>query len=190
MRPPRTELILTEWVVLALVAEGPTHGWAIARALRPEGAVGAVWSCRAPLVYRAITLLTEAGLVRPAGAAEGRGPNRTILEVTPAGGEAAAEWLLEPVAHVRDLRSELLVKLLLLDRRGLDPAPLVRRQRERLDPIATDFGAQAERATGSEQLIALWRSTATRAALEFLAIVASRPDEADDVVEPLRHERR
>jgi len=190
MRPPRTELTLTERVVLALVAEGPTHGWAIARALRPGGEVGTAWSCRAPLVYRALALLAEAGLVRPAGEAEGRGPNRTIVEATPAGHEAVAAWLREPVARGRDLRSELLVKLLLLDRRGLDPAPLVRRQRERLDPIATDFGAQAERATGSEQLIALWRSTATRAALEFLAIVASRPDEADDDVEPLRHERR
>lgn len=174
MRPPRTELTLTEWVVLALVAEGPTHGWAIARSLRPDGAVGAVWSCRTPLVYRAVTLLTEAALVRPAGAAGGRGPNRTILAATPAGRAAVARWLLEPVAHVRDLRSELLVKLLLLDRRGLDPAPLVRRQRERLDALATDFAAQAARSTGSEQLVATWRSTATRAALEFLATLEAR----------------
>jgi PadR family transcriptional regulator AphA len=176
MRPPRTELTLTERVVLALVAEGPTHGWAIARALRPGGEVGTAWSCRAPLVYRALALLAEAGLVQPVGEAEGRGPNRTILEATPAGHEAVAAWLREPVARGRDLRSELLVKLLLLDRRGLDPAPLVERQRELLLAILAGFAAQAERGGGGERLVALWRATATRAALEFLdRIDAPRP---------------
>ena len=171
MRPPRTELTLTEWVVLALVTEGPTHGWAIARAMRPAGSIGAVWSCRAPLVYRAITRLVEADLVRAAGPAQGNGPNRTLLQATAAGIEAVGAWLREPVAHVRDLRSELLVKLLLLERRGLDRAPLVGRQRERLDELAAGLESQADGAAGSERLVALWRSTTMRAARDFLGML-------------------
>ena len=171
MRPPRTELTLTEWVVLALVAEGPTHGWAIARAMRPGGSIGDVWSCRAPLVYRAIARLVEADLVRPAGPTQGKGPNRTLLEATAAGTEAVAAWLREPVAHVRDLRSELLVKLLLLERRGQDRAPLVRKQRRRLDELAAGLDSQADGAVGSERLVALWRSTTTQAARDFLGIL-------------------
>jgi DNA-binding PadR family transcriptional regulator len=171
MRPPRTEPTLTEWVVLALVAEGSTHGWAIARAMRPDGSIGGVWSCRAPLVYRAIALLVEADLVRPAGPAQGKGPNRILLEATATGRAAVDAWLREPVAHVRDLRSELLAKLLLLERLGQDRAPLVGRQRRLLDELSTSLGRQAERATGSERLVALWRSTTTRAALDFLGLL-------------------
>jgi DNA-binding PadR family transcriptional regulator len=171
MRPPRTGLTLTEWVVLALVAEGPTHGWAIARAMRPGGSIGGVWSCRAPLVYRAIARLVEADLVRPAGPAQGDGPNRTLLEATSTGSEAVATWLREPVAHVRDLRSELLVKLLLLERLGQDRAPLVRRQRQRLDELAAGLDGQADVSAGSERLVALWRSTTMRAARDFLGVL-------------------
>jgi len=171
MRPPRTELTLTEWIVLALIGEGPTHGWAIVRALRPEGSLGAVWSSRAPLVYRAIRLLEEAGLITSTGPAVGRGPSRTIMAITPAGDEGVNEWLAEPVAHVRDLRTELLVKLLLHQRRGLDPSLLIRRQRERLEPIATGLTDRVPAASGGERMVVAWRAKTAQAALEFLGAI-------------------
>ena len=180
MRPPRTELTLTEWIVLALIGEGPTHGWAIARALRPEGSLGAVWSCRAPLVYRAIRLLEGAALVTSTGPAAGRGPSRTILGITPAGNEAVGEWLMEPVDHVRDLRTELLVKLLLHERLGLDPSLLVRRQRDRLVPIATGLIDRVPAASGGERMVVAWRAKTAQAALEFLgAIEATATGESE-----------
>jgi DNA-binding PadR family transcriptional regulator len=173
MRPARTELTLTEWIVLTVIGEGPTHGWAIARALRPEGSLGAVWSCRAPLVYRAIRLLEGAGLVASTGPAAGRGPSRTILEITPAGSEAMGDWLAEPVAHVRDLRTELLVKLLLHERRGRDPSLLVRRQRELLVPIAAGLTDRVPAASGGERLVVAWRAMTAQAALEFLEAIGT-----------------
>lgn len=170
MRPARTELTLTEWVVLALIAEGPTHGWAVVRAMRPEGPLGVVWSSRAPLVYRAIRILISADLVRAVGSADGKGPSRTVLEATPAGHAAVGEWFAEPVAHVRDLRSELLAKLLLLERRGLDPERLIGRQREHLETLARQLDRQlADAGEGSQRLVTLWRSTTARAAFRFLA---------------------
>lgn len=36
-------LSLTEWVVLALLAEEPSHGFAVARTLSPSSALGQVW---------------------------------------------------------------------------------------------------------------------------------------------------
>jgi len=50
MPRPRDELTAGEWAVLALLAEAPTHGFAIAKAMAPEGEVGKVWSVRRPLV--------------------------------------------------------------------------------------------------------------------------------------------
>ena len=45
---------LTDWVVLALVVEQPRHGFALARELAADGALGEVWTVPRPLVYRAI----------------------------------------------------------------------------------------------------------------------------------------
>jgi hypothetical protein len=53
------------------------------------------------------------------------------VEVTAAGARRVAAWLDEPVARVRDARSELMLKLLFLDRRGVDPGRLLDAQRER-----------------------------------------------------------
>ena len=184
MRPARTELTLTEWIVLAVIGESPNHGWAIARSLRPEGSLGAVWSSRAPLVYRAIRLLEEAGLVTSTGSAAGRGPSRTVLGITPAGSQAVGEWLIEPVAHVRDLRTELLVKLLLHERLGQDPSLLVGRQRERLMPIAAGLTDRVPAASGGERLVVAWRAKTAQAALEFLETVG-----AAGAVEPERLRR-
>ncbi len=39
-----------EWAVLASVAERPTHGFAVAKALGPSGEIGRVWSLSRPLV--------------------------------------------------------------------------------------------------------------------------------------------
>jgi PadR family transcriptional regulator AphA len=43
------------------------------------------------------------------------GPARAQLQATPQGREAAERWLRQPAAHARDIRSELLVKVALLD---------------------------------------------------------------------------
>ena len=39
----------------------------------------------------------------------GLGPQRTIFAATPQGHQAAEDWLDTPVAHVRDIRSHLLL---------------------------------------------------------------------------------
>src|ERR1700678_4322530 len=95
-----------------------------------DGEVGRVWSIRPAVVYRTVGLLVEAGLARRGAARPGlRGEPRTPLRVTAAGRRAVDRWLQEPVGHVRDLRSALLLKLLFLERGGFDRAPLLHAQR-------------------------------------------------------------
>jgi len=36
------ELSIADWVVLGVVAEAPTHGWPVVRALRADGPIGRV----------------------------------------------------------------------------------------------------------------------------------------------------
>jgi DNA-binding PadR family transcriptional regulator len=60
-------LSLTEWLVLYVAAEKPTHGFAVAAQLRRDSALGAVWHVGRPQVYRSLERLTGLGLIRELG---------------------------------------------------------------------------------------------------------------------------
>ena len=164
----RDELSVGEWAVLALLSEKPAHGFALARAMAPGGEVGQVWSMRRPLVYRALETLEQRGLIRPAGTVPSQtGPQRTILEVTPAGRLAVTTWLKQPVSHVRDARSLLMLKLLFLSRRDADLTPLLTAQRAQFSAHEETLSAALERMQGFDRTLLLWRLENTTAALRF-----------------------
>lgn len=169
----------SEWAVLALLAEAPTHGFAIARAMAEDGQVGKVWSLRRPRVYYAINVLARLGFARPAGTvASSSGPHRTVLRITPAGRRAVTDWLATPIEHVRDTRSLLLLKLLFLDRRQADTGPLLRAQRARFEQIAQRLQDAVDDADGFDQTLLKWRLETATAALRFIAAVAEPGDRA------------
>ena len=167
-------LSLAEWTVLAVLSERPAHGFAIAQLTAPGGELGRIWHIPRPIVYRAIGRLLESGLVTPDAVESGRGPQRTIYTVTPQGREAVAHWLDTPVQHVRDVRSHLLVKLALLDRAGIDPAGLLKRQKATLEPIAQAIKAERPQRQGFDATLLAWRRATTAATISFL----------DDIIEP------
>ena len=168
-RPPRTEPSLPGWAALGLLCESPAHGWALAQTLSPAGAVGRVYSCTRPLVYRALRQLRDAELVDIRGTSPSdAGPARTTLGATRRGRSAFARWRGAKVAHVRDLRSELMVKLLFHDREGLDPAPLLREQAAALAVTERSLEAQVGSTSGFDRTLALWRLSMGRAALSFV----------------------
>jgi DNA-binding PadR family transcriptional regulator len=163
------ELATGEWAALAFVAEAPTHGFAVARAMATGGDVGRVWAMRRPLVYRTLDVLAGLELIREAGTETSTtGPRRTLLEITPAGRERLERWLSAPVEHVRDARSELMLKLLFLDRAGTDSAPLLAAQRDRFAALAAELESEAAAAEGFARTLALWRLETTRAAVRFV----------------------
>ena len=80
------------------------------------------------------------------------------------------------MSHTRDVRSELLVKLALLDRAGTDPQPLLDAQREHLAPLADALHARLGDATGFDRTLALWRYETVSATIRFLdALSAPAP---------------
>jgi DNA-binding PadR family transcriptional regulator len=162
-------LSLAEWAVLCLVCESPSHGFALARILGGDGELGQIWRVPKPVVYRALQRLEAAGLVaviqlQPSS----EGPVRSLVDATDAGRVDAAAWLARPVSHNRDIRSELLIKLALVDRAGGDPAPLLEAQRSQLQPVADALRARLAGATGIDRSIILWRSETVDATLRFL----------------------
>lgn len=159
--------LLGEWACLGILAEEPAHGWAVAARLRPDGDVGRVWQLSRPLTYRSIDQLTQRGWVEPVAEEPGdAGPNRTILAPTPAGRARLRGWLRSPVEHQRDLRSDLLLKLVFAARLGVDVADLLARQRVIVDRHAAVLTAATD--DDPTDVVALWRLEATRAAQRFL----------------------
>lgn len=163
--------LLGEWACLGLLVAGPSHGFALASRLAPSGDVGRVWSMSRPLTYRSLDQLTERGLAEQVGVEQGRaGGQRVVFGATRLGRSVLEAWLAEPVPHLRDLRSELLLKLMVLDLLGRDPSSLLRAQRE-LVAIAL---ALLERDAGRD-VVGLWRAESAAAALRFLDRLLAGP---------------
>ena len=159
--PPR---LLGEWACLGLLVVAPSHGFALAARLAPSGDVGRVWSMSRPLTYRSLDQLAERGLVEQVGVEQGRaGGQRVVFGATRLGRSVLDAWIDEPVPHLRDLRSELLLKLVVLDLLGRDVSSLLRRQRHL---VATAREA-LERDAGRD-VVGLWRAESASAALGFL----------------------
>jgi DNA-binding PadR family transcriptional regulator len=173
-RVARSGLLLGEWACLGVLLDNPAHGFSIAAQLRPDTTVGRVWSLSRPLTYRSLDQLADRGLVRPIGSEPGHaGPNRTILAVTPRGRTQLLEWLAMPVEHLRDLRAELLLKLVLADRCSVDIADMLEAQRVRIESQAAALAGVAFDVDGSvRDVVALWRFEASQAGLRFLEQVA------------------
>jgi PadR family transcriptional regulator AphA len=152
------ELSLADQACLAVIGESPTHGWAIVKLLAPDGELGRIWSLSRPLTYRSIERLVDLGLVdrREAG-------RRAELGITAAGRRRRRAWLDAPVTHLRDLRTEFLLKLALRERAGIEADDLFERQLAILDPAIVALTRHEPR-----DAVGRWRREAALAARRFL----------------------
>lgn len=134
-----------------------------------------MWTVPRPIVYRSLATLTERGLIEETGTAdESRGPKRTIVRATRSGRAALKRWLEMPVEHVRDVRTELLVKLALLDRAGRPARDLVERQIAHLEPVIRAVSAPTG-AEGFDVVLARWRREQALAVDRFLRSLLASP---------------
>jgi DNA-binding PadR family transcriptional regulator len=142
---PAADLTPSEYAVLALVAEKPVHGWALAVKLAKGGEIGAIWSLGRPLVYHSLERLEREKLIKAVGLERGdRGPHRVVFGATPKGRAALRSWLAQPVEHVREIRSLFLLKVVLSQRVGIDVEPLLVAQRAVVVPFVTWLEAQLD----------------------------------------------
>jgi PadR family transcriptional regulator AphA len=144
-----------------------------------DGEIGRIWTLSRALTYRAIDGLADKGLVTRDPEATRNGRERVLLEPTAAGRRAVRTWLDAPVQHLRDVRTELLVKLELRQRAGLETESLLRAQQEEFDhAIATLTSSGPD-----DDLVTLWRRESARSVRRFLD-EALRPASAAAAVPP------
>ena len=159
----RQDAQLARNVVLALVVHTPRHGWAIHEELSPTGDIGRAWTLSRQLVYRAIDTLVEDALVKRATPKDGGGGDKVIISPTATGKRAAMQWLDSPVAHLRDVRTELVLKVMLRDRMNLPLSPFLALQHEVFDPLIASINKDA-----SASPVNLWRRESANAVKRYL----------------------
>ncbi len=95
--------------VLAVLAQGPAHGYDLYQYLRTN--LGPVWGLGLSQVYGLLAKLEQAGLVGHERISQDTRPDKKVFRLTPAGSEAFAAWVSAPVKRMRELRLDFLAKL-------------------------------------------------------------------------------
>ena len=169
VRTRTDELLLGEWACLALLTQGPAHGYDVATRLAPSGDIGRVWSLSRPLTYRALDQLARRGLITPVAEERGKaGGKRTILAPTPQGKRLVRRWLEQPVPHFRAVRDELLLKLVLCSTLDIDAGRLLASQRAVFAPMVDALATSGSGRRAVADPVAVWRYESSRSALRFI----------------------
>jgi PadR family transcriptional regulator AphA len=174
-REGEQQLLLGEWACLGILYSEPTHGFAIAARLKPNSAVGRVWSISRPLTYRCLDQLASRGYIHAVGEEPGlAGGNRTILAATRSGRAQLRKWLHTPVEHLRDLRSDLLLKLIIADLCNIDISPMLEKQHALIAQLAETIASKVDDGASAD-VVELWRSESSQAALRFVERLRRNP---------------
>lgn len=158
-----SQLSLIEATCLALIDQGATHGYDIAKRFHPEGDIGEVFTQTNPVVYRALKSLEAVQLVKSTDALGVRKQLKFALTVTTEGERVLRSWLNAPAIHIRDLRTEFLVKLHLRELAGLKQKKFIALQRGALENVLSHLLANPSRSA-----VAIWRREQARAVARFL----------------------
>lgn len=177
---PRAQANLTPtaYTILGLLYTRPMHGYEIARYFRPDTELGQVVPADMSTVYTFLKELQEQGLICGERITVGSRPPRTVFSVTREAEALFLDWLHRPVARMREVRLDFLLKLYFLRHRDVaEVQALVEAQitacRRYLDRLKA---AQRELdPTGFEYLVLESKLNAAQSVLTWLRSVADRP---------------
>jgi DNA-binding PadR family transcriptional regulator len=97
-------------VLLALLAEEPTHGYELKRQF--DETVGKLWPVQQAQIYNNLRLLEKDGLIAFDTRVEQENlPDRKNYRLTSAGQQELASWLTTPVETSRQLKDDFYLKL-------------------------------------------------------------------------------
>lgn len=178
--PDTADVTLESGLCLALIRNGCDHGYVIAQRFLPEADIGQIYTLSRPAVYRELQYLERVGWVLSSEARGNRGQKMRSLRLSKSGAQVVEKWMDSPVAHIRDVRTEFLAKVVLLQEGGEDASVLMQKQREFFKPTFEALLHERD-----DSVVALWRREQVRAVSRFLdeleGVVSSSGDgEVDD----------
>lgn len=178
--PDTADVTLESGLCLALIRNGCDHGYVIAQRFLPEADIGQIYTLSRPAVYRELQYLERVGWVLSSEARGNRGQKMRSLRLSKSGAQVVEKWMASPVAHIRDVRTEFLAKVVLLQEGGEDASVLMQKQRDFFKPTFEALLHERD-----DSVVALWRREQVRAVSRFLdeleGVVSSSGDgEVDD----------
>jgi DNA-binding PadR family transcriptional regulator len=120
----KSGLSAAEYAILGLVYQQPVHGYQIAQEMAPDRALGLICPLRRSNVYFLLGNLERRGLIEVEQRRDDAYPPKTVLKATAAGRRAFETWIWQPVARLREVRLDFLLKAYFL--RDAEPESVLR----------------------------------------------------------------
>ncbi|HEV8714693.1 MAG TPA: helix-turn-helix transcriptional regulator [Candidatus Binatia bacterium] len=170
-------LTATAYAILGLLRGRPMHGYEIAQHFKPEADLGQVVPADMSTIYTFLKDLQEHGLIRGERETVGARPPRTVFSLTPEAESLFLEWLCRPVARMREVRMDFLLKLYFARQLGATEAKaLIKAQTATCrDYLERQRASARDLDTASfESLVLESKLTAAESILDWLNRIASR----------------
>jgi DNA-binding PadR family transcriptional regulator len=100
-----------EYILLGLIKEEPTHGYALFEKLRNNPELSLIWQVKRSKLYYLLDKLETDGYLTSSLSKEGSYPERNVYQITAKGSELLEQWLYSPVLSTRYVRLAFLSKL-------------------------------------------------------------------------------
>ena len=128
--PLQPERPSTEYALLGLLMDGPSHGYDLTRQFSASSELGKVCRLEMSMLYGVLKKLEREELILSREEAVSGNKSRRIVELTERGRHEFEGWLVHPVRHTREIRLDFMVKLYFARLR--DPALALRLLEEQL----------------------------------------------------------
>lgn len=110
MPKTKTDLTPAEYAVLGLLRERPTHGYELKRQFVGESGLARVCPIEPAMVYAILRSLSGLELIDGTWD-DSTSPRRSVYSVTDRGAQVFERWLRRPVARIREVRLDFMVKM-------------------------------------------------------------------------------
>lgn len=176
---PRLDVNLTPtaYAILGLLRERPMHGYEIAQHFKPEEDLGQVLPADMSTIYTFLKDLQEHGLIRGEQITVGARPPRKVFSLADDAEAFFLEWLRRPVARMREVRLDFLLKLYFAQQLGgVEAKALVKAQLSACQDYLErqKIHTQDVDPMSFESLVLESKLTAAESILEWLDRIAAR----------------
>ena len=172
----KTALATAEYAVLGLLRRRPAHGYDLQRRLGGGVGIARVCHVEPAMVYAILKSLSGLELIDGTWD-ESDYPPKAVYALTPEGEHAFERWLRQPVARMREVRSDFLLKLYFanLEDRGLG-RDLLEAQLAACDEYAASIQAELAAADpgGFDEIVLQSKASAARSTKEWIELCLSR----------------
>ncbi len=142
----------SQYALLGLLYEKPTHGYDLHHLLTDQEGIGLIWLVKMSNLYAQLEKLEARNFIKGIFQPGDTHPNRTEYSITKDGEKAFLEWLDTSVDHPRDFRQEFMLRYyFILKFRPDKVRSLIERQRSECQKWLANTKRSAEKDTSANQ---------------------------------------